>query len=96
VSARAQKQWDEVKSQEPDLLEKVRERLTTRPLDRGDNPRRTGPLKPPLDVKWIAGKQLPMWQHEMTAGGRVWYCADRSSHFVWLVKIALSHPKETD
>jgi hypothetical protein len=96
VSARAQKQWEEVKSQVPELLEKVRERLTTRPLDRSDNPRRTGPLKPPLDVKWIAGTQLPMWQHEVTGGGRVWYCTDKDSHIVWIVKITLSHPKETD
>lgn len=96
VSANAQKQWDEVKLREPELSEKVQERLSTRPLERGDNPRRTHPLKGSAGVKWVGGQQLPVWQHEFTGAGRVWYCPDRSARIVWLVKMTLSHSKETD
>jgi hypothetical protein len=96
VSANAKKQWDEANEREPELIEKVRERLRSRPMDRSDNPKRTHPLKGSLGVKWVGGKQLPVWQHELTGAGRVWYCPDRSAHVVWLVKITLSHPKQTD
>jgi len=96
ASAKAKSEWDAAKASEPDLMENVHERLCTRPLDRGDNPRRTHQLKGPLAFKWVEEKKLPQWQHEITGGGRVWYCPDRSTHIVWLVKATLSHPHETD
>lgn len=96
ASANARREWEESKTREPDLVEKVRERLTTRPLDRSDNPRRTHQLKGSLGVKWVGDQKLPVWQHEFSGGGRVWYCPDRDAHVVWLVKMALSHPKQTN
>jgi hypothetical protein len=96
ASAKANREWDDAKAREPDLMEKVRERLTTRPLDRSDNPRRTHTLQGSLGVKWVGDQKLSVWQHEFTGSGRVWYCPDKNAHIVWLVKTTLSHPKETD
>lgn len=70
-------------------------RLAERPTERG-NPRRTGPLKGKYATRNVAGQKLPQWQHEITGAGRVWYCIDRKEHIVWVTKVSLSHPKETE
>jgi hypothetical protein len=74
----------------------LRERLRSRPLDRSDNPNRTHQLKPPLAEKVVGGKRLPQWQHEVSGGGRVFYCPDRMDRIVWVTKVDLAHPKETE
>jgi hypothetical protein len=74
----------------------LRERLRSRPLDRSDNPNRTHQLKPPLADKVIGGKRLPQWQHEVSGSGRVFYCPDLTDRVVWVIKVDLAHPKETD
>ncbi|MFO7776879.1 MAG: hypothetical protein R6V28_00845 [Nitriliruptoraceae bacterium] len=77
-------------------METVRERLRTRPLDRSDNPRRLGQLKGKLREKTVDGKKLPQWQYEITSGGRLWFCPDKKERTVWVTKVSLSHPKETE
>jgi len=74
----------------------LHERLRLRPLDRSDNPNRTHQLKPPLAEKVIGGKRLPQWQHELSSSGRVFYCPDRTDRVVWVTKVELAHPKQTD
>jgi hypothetical protein len=74
----------------------LRERLRSRPLDRSDNPNRTHQLKPPLADKVIGGKRLPQWQHEISGNGRVFYCPDLTDKVVWVTKVDLAHPRETD
>jgi hypothetical protein len=74
----------------------LRERLRSRPLDRYDNPNRTHQLKPPLAEKVVGGKRLQQWQHELTGGGRVFYCPDRADGVVWVTRVELAHPKETE
>jgi hypothetical protein len=74
----------------------IRERLRSRPLDRSDNPSRTHQLKPPLAEKVVGGKRLPQWQHELSSGGRVFYCPDQMDRVVWVTKVDLAHPKETE
>jgi len=96
ASAKARKQWEAATDQEPDLMETVRERLRTRPLDRSDNPRRLGQLKGKLREKTVDGKKLPQWQYEITSGGRLWFCPDKKERTVWVTKVSLSHPKETE
>lgn len=39
---------------------------------------------------------LPQWQHELSGGGRVFYCPDRTDRIVWVTKVDLAHPKETE
>ncbi len=96
ASARALSEWNAAMSGELELMARELDRLTHRPLDRGQNPRRTHPLRPPLDKKTIGAVALPLWQQEITASGRLWYCPDKSTLRVWVVKVSLRHPKETD
>jgi hypothetical protein len=95
VSARAQKEWEEAADAEPELMAAMRERLRLRPLDRSDNPSRTHRLKPPLAEKLVGRRKLPQWQHEITGGGRVFYCPDQADRVVWVTKVELGHPRET-
>lgn len=74
----------------------MRKRLRTRPLDRSDNPRRTHQLKPPLATKRVGGKELPQWQHELSGAGRIFYCPDRDERVVWVSRVDLGHPRETE
>lgn len=96
VSARAQKEWEQSRAAEPDLMSALRERLRLCPLDRSENPNRTHQLKPPLAEKVVGGKKLQQWQHELSGGGRVFYCPDRTDRIVWVTKVDLTHPKEAE
>lgn len=96
VSAQAHKQWREACDSEPALMAAERTRLQMRPLDRSANPRRTGPLHGALAQRRVAETLLPQWQHELTAAGRIWYCPDKDQRTIWVMKIDLGHPKETD
>lgn len=81
---------------EPEPMEKERDRLRHRPLDRGSNPRRTHPLKGPLAARTIEKKKLPQWQHEITGAGRIWYCPDKDQRVIWVTHVELRHPKATE
>ncbi|HEX9888336.1 MAG TPA: hypothetical protein VGA69_02575 [Nitriliruptorales bacterium] len=72
------------------------ERLRTRPLDRRDNPRRLAQLKGKFKTKRVGDKRLPQWQYEITSAGRVWFCPDKDERIVWVTKVDLAHPKETE
>ena len=96
ASARAQKEWNQAAAAEPELMSGLRERLRLRPLDRSDNPNRTHQLKPPLADRVIGGKRLPQWQHELSGSGRVFYRPDPTDRVVWVTKVDLAHPKQTD
>jgi hypothetical protein len=74
----------------------VRERLRVRPLDRSDNPNRTHQLRGSLAEKRIGDAKLPQWQHEMSGAARIFYCPDRDESIVWVTRVDLAHPKETE
>lgn len=96
ASAHAHKQWQEAVQREPDMMSAERARLTEKPTFRGDNPRRTHQLKHDLAIRKVGSDKLPQWQHELTSGGRICYCIDKEERVVWVTKVALSHPKETE
>lgn len=96
ASERARKEWDQARAAEPVLMGALRDRLQQRPLDRSDNPDRTHRLKPPLDTKQVGDQRLPQWQHELTTRGRVFYCPDKEARVVWVTKVDLGHPRETE
>ena len=81
---------------EPEIMSGEKDRLHARPLDRGDNPRRTHPLKGSRAYVNILGEKFPVWQREPTSAGRIWYAADKKSHTIWITKVTLSHPKENE
>ena len=80
----------------PEAMAALRLRLAQRPLDRSDNAGRTHRLRPPLDTKRIGNRALSQWQHEISASGRVFYCADLEERVVWVTRVDLGHPRETD
>lgn len=96
VSRRAQKEWEQASTENPDLMTVERERLLTRPLDRSANPRRTHVLQGKLGERNIGGVKLQQWQHELAGAGRIWYCPDKDARIVWITAVSLSHPKATD
>ncbi len=91
----AERQWNDAREAQPDVMAVVRERLRTRPLDRSDNPNRTHRLKPPLHEHQVDGVRLTQWQHKMTSSGRVWYAVDVVARTVWVTRVSLTAPRET-
>ncbi len=77
-------------------MQRAKARLTERPLDRSDNPRRTHRLRGTLGTKRVDGKVLEQWQFEMSSAGRIWYCPDSDGHIVWITRVSLRHPRETE
>jgi hypothetical protein len=77
-------------------MARVRERLIARPLDRSDNPRRLAKLKGKYRHKKIGDQTFDQWQYELSSAGRVWFCPDTSERKIWITKVALAHPKETE
>ncbi len=71
-------------------------RLETKPLDRGNNPRRTHQLKGPLATRKVGGVTYDQWQHEITSTGRIWYCPDKRNRIIWITLISFTHPKESE
>lgn len=96
ASRRSEKEWRRAAADNPELMDAERQRLETAPVDRTANPRRTARLKGKLASRLIGAERLPQWQHEITAAGRIWYCVDKSERTVWVTKVSLSHPKETE
>ena len=39
---------------------------------------------------------MERWQHEITAGGRVWFLIDEEKHTIWIDEVHLGHPAKTD
>lgn len=95
ASAQALKEWEPACAQQPELMQRVLQRLKERPLDRSDNPRRIGQLRGPLASRRVAGASLAQWQYEITASGRLWYCPDNGARVIWVTKVRLDHPRET-
>ncbi len=60
------------------------------------NPDRHHRLKGQYATKTYDGRELELWQHEITSGGRVWFLVDDQLRTVWLVYVGEGHPSETD
>lgn len=42
------------------------------------------------------GRELPMWQIEVTSCARLWYLLDEAEHTVWVNGASTGHPKATE
>ncbi|WP_232662612.1 hypothetical protein [Pseudonocardia sp. TRM90224] len=69
--------------------------LTEQPMH-PKNPSRQHRLRGQLAERQIGGRTLPQWQHEVTAGARIWYCPHDQKRVVWVVAACTSHPKATE
>ena len=58
--------------------------------------RRQKPLHDEFSSRAVGGRALPQWQLEVTGSGRVWYCPDVERRIVWLTKVSIGHPSQTD
>ena len=53
-------------------------------------------LRDELATATVNGIELPQWQYEVTAGGRIWYCIDDDKKTIWLTAVHIGHPKATE
>lgn len=85
--------WEAVCATAPTNTRTAWERITADPRSLTE---RQHPLKGGLGTRSVNGEQLEQWQHEVTAGGRLWYCIDDKRHLVWLTGAVAAHPKATE
>ncbi len=48
-----------------------------------------------LGTKLVEGRDLEVWQIEVTGGGRIWYAVDDDIQTVWIIHAETGHPKRT-
>jgi hypothetical protein len=89
----AAKGWDQVCAAAPANARRAWDRITADPRDRDD---RQHPLKGSLGTRTVNGVDIEQWQHEVTSGGRVWYCIDDDHRTVWMTDCTIGHPKATE
>jgi hypothetical protein len=80
--------WIETARTAKRSLQRCFAHITETPLQRLPNGR-CGPLHGTFAARgW--------WQYEITAAGRVWYVIDQSQREVTVLRVTLTHPRETD
>jgi hypothetical protein len=89
----AAKRWDLVCAAAPGNARRAWDRITADPTDRDD---RQHPLKGSLGSRNVNGRALEQWQHEVTSGGRIWYCIHDENRTVWMTDCSVGHPKATE
>jgi hypothetical protein len=53
---------------------------------------RQHPLKGQLATGSYGGTTLPVWQYEVTGGGRIWYMVDHDTRTCWIHLAGTGHP----
>ncbi|GAA2206059.1 hypothetical protein GCM10009850_015170 [Nonomuraea monospora] len=90
----AAKGWAALCAQVPGNARRCYEALRTDPLST-DNPDRQHRLRGRLATASLGGRDLPQWEFEVTAAGRVRYLVDMDRHTVHFVYASDRHPKDT-
>lgn len=91
----AAKGWEELCQQAPANLRVAFDAIESEPCP-SPSTGRQHPLKGSLSTDTHAGKTLPQWQYEVTAGGRIWYLVDHDSKTCWIKLAGTAHPKQTE
>jgi hypothetical protein len=91
----AAKGWEELCRQTPSNLRTAYDAIESTPCPDPSTSRRHQ-LKGSLSSDTHAGQELPQWQYEVTAGGRIWYLVDVAKRICWIKFASTSHPKLTD
>lgn len=86
-------EWDELANTAPGNTRRAWNQITSDPRRRGPRQAR---LKKELGAKHMEGKTLQQWQHEVTGGGRIWYCPDDDTKTIWVTAVHIGHPKATE
>lgn len=95
ATADAAKGWEELCRQAPGNTRASFEAIETDPCPTPPTTRQHQ-LKGSLATGTHAGRVLPRWQYEVTAGGRIWYLIDHDNHTCWIDVAGTGHPKQTD
>ncbi|EST22104.1 hypothetical protein N566_26800 [Streptomycetaceae bacterium MP113-05] len=91
----AAKGWGELCAEAASNARRCFEALRIDPVSLSD-PDRQHRLRGRLATRALGGKELPQWEYEVTAGGRVRYLVDAARRTAHLVYAATRHPKDTD
>lgn len=89
----AAREWDELCNTASANTRRAWNEITSEPRRRSPRQAR---LKKGYGAKHVEGKTLEQWQHEVTAGGRIWYCPDDETKTVWVTAVHIGHPKATE
>lgn len=87
--------WRDLQNAARNALWEAYQKLSFEPTSTS-NLSRQHRLKGKLGLKSVQGKDLDVWQYEVTAKSRIWYCPDPEEHVVWVVHASVQHPKQTD
>lgn len=91
----AAKGWGDLCAEAAGSTRRCFEALRADPLSLS-TPDRQHRLRGRLAFRALGGVELPQWEYEVTAGGRVRYLVDEPGRTVHLVYAATRHPKDTD
>ncbi|MGW1989535.1 hypothetical protein [Embleya sp. NPDC001921] len=95
ATTEAAKGWGDLCAEAAANARRCFESLRTDPLSTRD-PDRQHRLRGRLAARVLGGRELPQWEFEVTAGGRVRYLVDEVGRTVHLVYASTRHPKDTD
>jgi hypothetical protein len=85
--------WDQLCQQAPEATTAAWDQVTADPRRTSERQHR---LRGSLAKHHHKGQDLPVWQYEVTSGGRLWYLIDDRSDTLWLFHAGTGHPKATD
>ncbi|WP_406112706.1 hypothetical protein [Kitasatospora purpeofusca] len=91
----AAKGWGDLCAEAPGNSRRCFEALRSDPPSLAD-PDRQHRLRGRLATRSLGGHELPQWEYEVTAGGRVRYLVDEPGRTVHFVYASPRHPKDTD
>ncbi|MGW6413055.1 hypothetical protein ACWF95_38915 [Streptomyces vinaceus] len=89
------KGWEELSQQAPGNTRRVWDALRADPTPNPETSRQHR-LRRELASRMFGGKELPQWEYEVTAGGRVRYLVDTDQRKVWIILAGTGHPSDTD
>lgn len=84
--------WEKLVQNIPTAALSCYDALSTDPLEYSNRQKQ---LHGDFATAVVGGRLLPQWQHEVTSGGRVWYCPDSERQIIWLTKVSLHAPSRT-
>lgn len=87
--------WDELCRTAKGNARRAFDALRADPCPALETPRQHR-LKGSYKTATFDGQEYPLWQYEVTAGGRIWYCVDKAKRIVWLLHAGPGHPKGTE
>ena len=84
--------WEKLVANVPSAAQACYDALSSDPLKYSGRQKQ---LHGDYATRSVGGILLPQWQHEVTSGGRVWYCPDTARKLVHLTEVNLAAPKQT-